>query len=241
MKIKLLALAALLSAFVVSVRAQTITTFETFSDWSGSGYTFTANRIYAQTFTSISAMQKMVYKFTSSNATSSSGMSLDVKLVEWNPNAVTAAASVGATVHDFGAQSITAPNTWTETLGGGMIGFDLTLDLVPTYGVTGITLDPSKTYAMMMVSATGTPGGSGIGLAFTNDDSFAFGAAARQSTVTAMNQDLGYDWGFTQTVVTVVPESSTVAAIAGALLVAGLVGLRLRQRRQQALVPVTTN
>jgi hypothetical protein len=241
MKTKLLALAALLSAFVVSVRAQTITTFETFSDWSGSGYTLTANRIYAQTFTSISAMQQMVYKFTSSNPASGSGMSVDVKLVEWNPNALTAAASVGAIVHNFGSQSITAPNTWTETLGAGMIGFDLTLNLVPTYGVTGITLDPTKTYAMMMVSASGTPGGSGIGLAFTNDDSFAFGTAARQSTATAMNQDLGYDWGFTQTVVTVVPESSTIAAIAGALLVAGLVALRLRQRRQQALVPVTTN
>jgi hypothetical protein len=241
MKTKLFALAALLSAFVVSVRAQTITNIETFSDWSGSGYTITANRIYAQTFTSVSAMQQMLYKFTSSNASSSSSMALEVKLVEWNPNALTAAASFGATVHDFGTQTITAPNSWTESLGSGMIGYDLKLDLVPTYGATGITLDPSKTYAMMMISTTGTPSGSGIGLAFTNDDSFAFGTAARQSTATAMNQDLGYDWGFTQTVVTVVPESSTIAAIAGALLVAGLVALRLRQRRQQALVPVTTN
>lgn len=241
MKTKLLAIAALLAASVVSARAQTITEFETFTDWIGSGYAISANRIYAQTFTSVSAMQQMVYKFTSSNPASGTGMSLSVKLVEWNPNALTAVAAVGTTVHDFGSQAITAPNTWTESLAGGMMGFDLALNLVPTYGANGITLDPSKTYAMMMVSATGSPGGSGIGLAFTNDDSFAFGAATRQSTTTAMNQDLGYDWGFTQTVVTVVPESSTIAALAGALLVAGLVALRLRQRRQQALVPVTTN
>lgn len=240
MKTKALALVAFLATFVVAAHAQTITTFETFSDWSGSNYTFTANRVYAQTFTSISAMQQMTYKFSTTNAGATSGITINAKLVEWNTAAVTAAAAVGATVHDFGSMAIAAPNTWTETLSPGIVGYDVQFDFVPGYGVTGIGLDPSKTYALMLVSPTGT-GTTGIGLTFSNDDSFAFGTAARQSGATAMTQDMGFDWGFTQTTVTVVPESSTVAAIAGALLVAGLVGFRLRQRRQQALVPVTTN
>ena len=91
----------------------------------------------------------------------------------------------------------------------------------PTFGYM---TSPSNTYALML---TNSGGASNLGLGLTNSNVFPFGAT-----------NFGFnDWAFAQLVVAPtnpVPESSTVASVAAGLLVAGLVGYRLRQRRNQA-------
>jgi hypothetical protein len=84
-------------------------------------------------------------------------------------------------------------------------------------------------------SGSTTPFGIGY-----SADSFAFGDAG-----IGLGSPI-QDYTFSQFVIVTtapVPESNTVAALIAAALVAGLVGFRLRQRRQQqlALAPVVAS
>jgi hypothetical protein len=218
--------AALFVAFATTAKAQ-LTTFETISSWTGSVYTFTANRVYAQTFSNVLQVESMTYRFASAS-NSAAALNLSASFVEWN-NTSNVSTAIGSVVQNVGSITVPATSTWSYDSDLNVYYFDYTITL------SQVT-NPSLTYALVLTSTTS----STIGLSFSNDDSFALGDNVRQTNAGGALTNLGTDWGFSQLVVepAPTPESGTVAAIAGALLVAGLVGFRLRQRRQPALAPV---
>ena len=83
---------------------------------------------------------------------------------------------------------------------------------------------------------TNLTGSTNLGLGFNFSSSFSNGIASPFNSG---------DWVFSNIALvpgnvnlSPVPESGTIAAITGAVLVAALVGFRLRQRRQLTLAPV---
>jgi len=226
----LLLVAATCFALVSTSKAQLVT-FETISSWTNSVQTFTANRFFAQTFTGVTEVQSMTYRFASSS-NSFGSLNLTATFVEWNGGS-TVATSVGTTVQSVGTITIPGSGSWSYDSGRNTYYYDYQL-------VLNQATDADKTYAMLLQTSTA---GSPIGLSFTNSDAFEYGTLAQQYSTTGVASIPFQDWGFAQLVVAPyvapTPESGTMAAIAGAVLVAGLVGLRLRQRRQLALAPVT--
>lgn len=215
--------AATLFAFVGSARAQLVT-YETISSWTGSVITLTSGQAYAQTFSNVSQVASMTYLFASYNNVGTAAATFSASFVEWNTTTNTA----GAVVQSLGTLTVPASNTWTDFVAGdeGSIytyGLEVTLNEVT---------DPLKSYALVLTSnQTRTL----MGFTLTNSDAFSHGYAYSNGNYT------GLDWGFSQLVVepaglTPIPESGTVAGIAAGVLVAGLVGFRLRQRKQAALV-----
>lgn len=211
-----------------------LVTYETQSTYQGSTFTFSGP--LGQTFTNVSAVASMTYNFFSGSG-SSTATSLTATFGQW-----TGSAFVGGTTVDFGTINIPASGGlgWT-TLVNATPGspystyeyqFDLT-SLSATYPSMinenfGYLTSAANTYALMLSPVSG----SGLGLGFTNTDAFAYGAT-----------NVGFnDWSFAQIVIApgdqiiAVPEAGTVASIVGGIFIAGLVGLRMRQRRQMALV-----
>lgn len=222
----LLLVAATCFALVSTSKAQLVT-LETISNWTGSVYTFTANRAYAQTFTGVTEVQSMTYRFASTS-TSEAALNITANFVTWN-NTSNINTATGSTVQSVGSITIPASSTWNFDPVRHTYYFDyqIVLDQVT---------NANQTYAMVLQSSVD----SGIGISFTNDDAFAYGEATRQNSSGGGLSYFGSDWGFSQLVVAPyvapTPEAGTMAGIAGAVLVAGLVGFRLRQRRQLAPV-----
>lgn len=226
----LLLVAATCFALVSTSKAQLVT-FETISSWTNSVQTFTANQFFAQTFTGVTQVQSMTYRFASSS-NSFGPLNLTANFVQWNTAGNTVATAVGTTVQSVGTITIPGSTSWSYDSVRNTYYYDYQIVLNQATSAT-------QTYAMLLQSATN----SSIGLSFTNSNAFAYGAMAQQFDATNVGTLPFFDWGFSQLVVAPyvapTPESGTVAAIAGVVLVAGLVGLRLRQRRQLALAPVT--
>jgi|GEM_PF-1964317 hypothetical protein len=121
--------------------------------------------------------------------------------------------------------------------------FTLDLNLVEKHGSLYIT-DPSLTYAMILSQVT--PGNLDFGIGKTTNAAFGYGYGIQiddSGGATTLNRDFTFsqislvpnEEGYQ---LPPVPEASTVAAMIGAAFIAALVGLRLRQRRQLAAVPV---
>ncbi len=235
----LFALAATCLAFATSASAQ-LQTFNTYAGFSGSTITFGTNGSLYQTFSNVSAVQTMTFNFftTSSNT----GTTFTATFGQWNGSSF-----VGGTTISLPGFTTTDSTTWgTQTIGS-FTGktYQVALDLSsvsslltnPTYGYT---TNSANTYAMLLTDTSG--GGASIGLGLNTTDpintgSFGFSGGTVFGTS---------DWVFSSLSVVpgnvaLVPESSTVAGIAGAVLVAGLVVLRLRQRRQPVSAPVPAN
>ncbi|MBS0633409.1 MAG: hypothetical protein JSS11_15985 [Verrucomicrobia bacterium] len=225
----LLLVAATCFALVSTSKAQLVT-YETISSWTNSVQTFTANQFFAQTFTGVTEVQSMTYRFASSS-NSFGSLNLTATFVEWNGGSSVGTA-VGTTVQSVGTITIPGSSSWSYDNARSTYYYDY--QIVLNQATSG-----TQTYAMLLQTSTG---GSPIGLSYTNTDAFSYGTLAQQYPGSFVLANPFQDWGFAQLVVAPVvptPESGTMAAIAGAVLVAGLVGLRLRQRRQLALVPVT--
>jgi hypothetical protein len=215
-------------------RAQ-LQTFETQSAYQGSTFTFFGGTL-GQTFSNVSAVKSMTYNFFSGSGGTTSATNLQAVFGEWSGSAF-----VGGTTVSFGTINVPSSSSGWSTITNGFgtfntyaYDFDLTSIGSPlVHSFFGYLTDSSKTYALMLTDLTG--GANGLALGLTNSNAFAYGAT-----------NLGFnDWTFAQIVVAPgnqelvpVPESSTVAAIGSAVLVAGLVGFRLRQRRAAAQAPV---
>lgn len=238
---KLLTLAASFLAFSSASFAQLLTTVSTEADFSGSLLTFGAFNVAGstrtQTFTNVSAVKSLTYDFfTTATASSVTARTFTATFGEWNGSAL-----VGGTT--FSIPNFTVPDatTWSTQTVGGFTGltYQVTVDFSsalndpkiwnPTYGYV---TDSTKTYAMVIHN---TGAATQMGLGFTDIDSYANGTATFNPGVDYVFSQITTVPG-NQTLVPV-PESSTVAAIAGSVLVAGLVTFRLRQRRQLALAP----
>ncbi len=222
-------IAATLLAFITPAKAQ-LQTFETVSVWAGSNFTFGTGSTMGQTFSNVYAVKSMTYNFFATGTAAAT--TLTATFGQWN-----GAGFIGGTTVSFGTINIPASNSgfWsplntTYGLANNINTFAYTLDLATlssglidtTYGYL---TNPGSTYALMLTNTTGSATNLGLGL--TNTDAFPFGAT-----------NFGFnDWAFAQLVVAPtnpVPESSTVASVATGLLVAGLVGYRVRQRRNSA-------
>lgn len=244
----LLKIAAISIAFVSSSLAQLVT-YTTQPAYQGSVVTFAGGGTLGQTFTDVYAVAYMTFNFfagTGSGGTVNTTTDLVATFGQWNGSGFVAGTTV-----DFGTISIPPSSAWTASLSNGQgtfptyqVTFDLTDALVnspvadsvlasPVSSssildpVWGYSTDPSYTYALML---TNSGGASNLGLGLTNFDAFQYGA-------TNFNFN---DWTFAQIAVATtnpVPEASTVAAMIGAAFIAGLVGLRIRQRRQLAALP----
>jgi hypothetical protein len=253
----LFAFAATCLAFVSSSRAQVLTNTDTYAGYNSSAITFGSfgGSLY-QTFSNVSAVQSMTFNFftTSSPAAAST---FTATFGQWNGSSF-----VGGTTVSFGTINVPTTTDNTPILGpsaaqvnasgwtnNGPIGnfngfsvqrmFDFTSLIDPLVSPTyGYTTSSSNTYAMMITQTSG-PNTLALGANFTNPlqtSGVGFDGTTNLGTT---------DWVFSQMAVyagnqnlTAVPESSTVAAIAGVVLVAGLVTMRMRQRRQLAAVPV---
>jgi hypothetical protein len=136
---------------------------------------------------------------------------------------------------------------YTDPIDGAInyLGYDYQL----TLNATG--LNATKTYALVLLNNS-----SNVKLQMIDGaDNFGWGAAYTASGISSFANlqnisstayaPVGTDWGFSQIVVDLapIPEPATAAAGVGALLVLGLVTLRLYRRRQEeaalALVPIS--
>lgn len=229
---------------MTSAQAQ-IETYDTRPYYEGSTTTFSAGTTIGQTFTNVLAVQSMTYNFFQGTGSLSGPVTLEAVFGQWNMS--TSSFIAGTTVTFTGGASIDAANTWNSTLvngHGSYPTFEYTFDLSNTAlwsdpntllnNTTGYETNAGNVYALML---TNSGASTNLALGQTNTSSaFSFGQAYQGGG------DYFRDWTFAQLNVVPVPtpESSTVASIAAALLVAGLMVLRLRQRRQQlALAPVT--
>lgn len=230
-------LAASLLAFAPVARAQLVTASTI--DFANLGtINFNPNGSMGQTFTDILAINSLTFTFLSYNTTSAIGGSLTATFGEWN----TATSSfVGGTTVALGNIAVAAPNTWgSSIISGSMVAnFSATLDL--SFTQYGTNMDPNSTYAILLTNNSASTTSFGLALApnvfspngLANPDGIGDGAAT-----TPFNT---FDWGFSSLIyvpdgnVVPVPESSTIAAIVGIILVAGLASFRIVQRRKQAL------
>jgi hypothetical protein len=236
-------IAALFVAFVGSAQAQ-LQTYETVSTWEGSGFTFSAsgtNATRGQVFSDVSAVKSMTYNFFTSGVASAT--SLTATFGEWNTGSN---AFVSGTTVSFGTISIPASTSgsWVPLataygVENEVSTFAYNFDLATLSGALinetfGYLTDSSKSYALMLTNVTGS--NTNLSLGLSNDDVFAFGFAKGFSD---------NDWAFAQIIVAPgnqtlvpIPESGTIAAFATGLLVLGMVGYRVRQRRTAVAAPV---
>jgi hypothetical protein len=210
----------------------TMTNIDSYAGFQGSLAQFATSGSLAsryQTFSNVSAVTSMTLNFFTSSTTT--GSTFSATFGQWNGSAFVGPTSTFANFVVPGSNAW--PNQTIDQFSGPT--FQKTLDLTSLVGANatyGYLTDYTKTYAMVL---TNIGGGTGISLGVNETNPFSFGQASNGSS---------NDYVFAQMVVyegnqplVATPEASTVASIVGAALVAGLVFLRMRQRRL-APVPV---
>ena len=238
--------AVLLSAGMLAlagVAQAQLQTYQTQTIYNGGVVPFNTSATMGQTFSNVSAVKSMTYNFFSGSGGVTGSTSLGAVFGEWNSS--TNSFITGTTV-DFGTIVIPATG-WTSIAGNGGPGspfptyeysFDLsTIQSAFTHSTFGYLTNSTKTYAMMLTNQGAT---TGLGLGLTSSGSlFTYGVAFD-------GEDYYRDWTFAQIVVAPgnqtlvpIPESSTVATLGSAMLVAFLVNSRMRQRRSNPQASAT--
>ncbi len=221
--------------------ASLITSFETLSDYQGSDISFSTGRALTQTFTNAVYIQSMTYRFVRTSGTGS--VNLNYYFAEWDTltNKATNLISSGS----ISVPPLASFTTYTYNDGIDDIdysGYDYQFNL-------NYASNASTTYAMILVGGAGS---TSVKLQLIDgSDNFPYGGAYRTDGITSFANltttagsaynPIGTDWGFSQIQVQLaaVPEPATAMLALGLFIVAGLVGLRLHQRRRtQALMPL---
>lgn len=226
-------------AFSGVAQAQ-LQTYQTQTAYKGSAITFTGETL-GETFSNVSAVKSMTYNFfKGSNAGSSTATPISAVFGEWNS---TNLDFVTGTTVSFGTIVVPASSAGWTTLTNGFgtyntyaYQFNLSALSSPLINpALGYVTNSTKTYALMLSDLS--DGSTGLALGLSNTNAFLYGGASEFGNK---------DWTFAQIVVAPgnqqlipVPESSTVAAVGSAILVAGLVGFRLRQRRAAVQAPAS--
>ncbi len=248
----LLCFAATCFAFVGALQAQVLTNYQTVqpeagppavSGYSGSVSSFngTTRAAQGEIFTNVIAIDSMTYNlFTTGSPLATH---LTATFGQWD---TTLNAFTGSTL-DLGTFLVPTIGGWDSISIGGddpISTFAITLDITAANGGNLYTTNQNLSYAVMLtqVEGYGVSGSRGFGVGKTDGETdFLYGKGGLVSNTGAYS-NAGADYTFSQIAITPyvapTPESGTVAAIAGAVLVAGLVGFRLRQRRQMATLPV---
>jgi hypothetical protein len=190
------------------------------------------------------AIQSVTYTFMSTATTSTLGGTLSAALVQYNKFDGTY-----TTVQSLGTVSIPAPDTWSGSLsygGNTAATYQQSFDLSFT---DTANLNPSATYVILLTNTTTTLVGDtptsiatsfGLGAVtttLTGTGVADLGGGLYQNGTDGLLYNPGSNWTFSD--VSFVPsgntipspEPTTVAAMAGLVLVAGLVFFRLRQRQ----------
>lgn len=250
----LLCFAATCFAFVGAIHAQVLTDYQTVqpevgppavSGYSGSVSSFngTTRASQGQIFTNVLAIDSMTYNLFTTGS----------------PQATTLTATFGqwdTTLNAFTGPTLSLGSFLVPTIGGWdsisiagddpIATFEISLDVTAANGGNLYTTNQNLSYAVMLtqVDGFGVSGSRGFGIGKTDGEAdFLYGKGGLISNGGAYS-NAGADYTFSQIAITPyvapTPESGTVAALVGAALVAGLVGFRLRQRRQPALAPAAT-
>lgn len=242
-------LVALISLIGITASAQIITTFETISSYSGSDISFLSGKALTQTFTNVKYIQSMTYRFVRTSGASST--TLQYYFVEWDT--INNKAGTGIQGGTISVPPLSSFTTYTYGIDlNEYSGYDFTFNL-------NYTANATKTYAMILWSPTNAsavklqqidgadafPYGTSYFATGISGTSGGSGLTQLQTNTSTPYVPAGTDWGFSQIAVELgpVPEPATAAAGLGALLVAGLVALRMMQRRRAAAltpIPVTT-
>jgi hypothetical protein len=243
----LVLLAATSFAFTGIARAQFVTISDDTSAWTGSVITFagTGNSFNSEgeAITGAKAIETVTYTFLSTAAASTTGASLSAALVQWS-------GSTYSVVQSLGTVSIPAPNTWTGSLTYQSISavtYQQSFDLSFT---NTANLNPAATYSVLLTNNSASS--TSFGLGFITNPVTGTGTqylAGEAEGSTAGNGALTAPFNWTFSDVSVLPsgnsiptpEPTTMAALAAALLVAGLVVYRLRQRQITEAAPAFAN
>ncbi len=247
----LLLFSAIFLALLNPVAGQ-VQTLETQTGYAGSVQVWTGNSgaasRKAQVFTDVEAVALLTYNFFAGTGGSPLGTTkaanFTAQFGEWNP----ATNNLANVLVDFGSFTV-PPNTsegaeaWSSTLsetGESFANWSHSFDFTARVGldpVLGLITDASKSYAMLLTITNWTTT-TNIGLGVNESDFYRDldGEALLFPNGYYGNPLSGNDYVFSQIsiVPAPVPEASTVAAMIGAAFIAGLVGLRIRQRRQLA-------
>ena len=250
-------LAATAVAFALPLSAQ-IETFQSQTGYAGNAETFASLSTKTQVFTDVQAITSLTYNFFAGTGGGgvTTGTVLSAAFGEWNGTAINPLTLVNLGTFSIGASgsgSTLGPG-WTNQLSyqdatnqtvttGAFLNtsytFDFTLlnDMNPTYGFVA---DPLVSYALTLTYVSGD---ANLALgANTNSTSFLNGYQYPFNPSVFPAPFQNYDYVFSAISVVpgsnapIIPETSTVVSLLGALFVTALVGHRIRQRRQ--LVPV---
>jgi hypothetical protein len=233
---KFLFLAAASAALSGLAHAQ-ISTSSTTQYFGNSTIQINGSATVGEVFTSINAISSFTYNFFSAGSASAS---LSAQFAVYNGSGDPNQLSNWTTLVNFNSINIpgfTSPNAggWsTLTNGNGSYN-----TYAQTFNFGGFyETDSSLSYALLLTNNSASTAGVSLGWNFDNTNTlFGNGSASVGFGPNA-------DYTFSNIVyvkagdVVPTPEAGTMASIAGAALVAGLVGFRLRQRRQLALAPV---
>jgi len=236
-----LALAAVTLFSAFSAKAQLLT-----ADTTGFGTVWqpmSADTLYTQSFSGITDIDTFTLRFWSANNTATNAIPLNVYFTEWSTGTAqaTSVLAAGTIVLPFQA-------TWSS--GFGAYYYDVAMD----FSSVATGLSAANTYAFSVL---------GTALTASNDvripyASNAYALGVGYETAGASGGPLGAgsgsalpgasaDWQFIADssvasftpFAAPVPEASTVAVLFAGVFVAGLVTLRLRQKRQRAATAAT--
>jgi hypothetical protein len=246
-------LAAAIVAFASPLSAQ-IETFQSQTGYAGNTDTFLSGGTKTQVFNDVLAITSLTYNFFAGSGGGgiTNGTVLSAAFGEWTGSAINPLTSINLGTFAIGASG-TGPapaSGWTNILSyqnssnqtvttGAFLNasytFDFTLlnDMNPTYGFIA---DPLKSYALTLTYVSGDAnlalGSNTNSTAFVNGYQYPY----NPDIMPAPFQNFDYVFSAMSIVPVgnspIIPETSTVASILGALFVAALVGHRVRQRRQ---------
>jgi len=231
---KFLFLAAASAALSGSALAQ-VSTFSTTQFYTNNTSNIAGSATVGEVFTSINAISSFTYNFfTSANNVSSS---LSAQWAVYNGAGSMDSLSNWTTLVNFGTINIPGFTTAGQD-GWSQLGSYNTFEQNFNFGGFYPT-DSSLTYALLLTNNSASSAGVSLGY---SGDTFSNGSAAVGFSLPGLGSYADYTFSNIVYVkagdVVPTPEAGTMASIAGAALIAGLVGFRLRQRRQLALAPV---
>ena len=219
----LLTFAATCFALFGTARAQLQTyTTETLSSWVGNTVNFQpsiSEGTLGETFSGVGQITSLTYAFVSSSPTPASG-TLSYTFGQWNGSNITSTLS-------FGSLTVNSAN-FTTPLAGSFVNVT-----DGSFNFSAYSLDPTKSYALLLTSATN----QSFGLGWIGGNTYAYGKSFDSAGNFGTNVDYAFAYISVEVPPTYVPESSTIASLLAAALVAGLVGYRVYQRRKLALAP----
>lgn len=227
----LLVLTITLAALTSAGRAQVLTADTLSSTAAASQFYVSSGSAMTQTFSDISSIESLTFRMLADTSNTFGVSTVDYYFSEWDSDS---SLATGTAIAE-GTANVDASSAWLAvTYGSTSYNYsDVSLDLSSV--ATG--LDPAKTYAISFFNASG---GSSYGLGRLDTSEYLGGGIFFATGVTSGADlkiqseinDSPQGLLFSAESLSPVPESGTTAVLFAGMFVMGLVGWRLRQRRQ---------